>query len=58
MPFMQLQDWGIKLIHQLIVYGADFNELSLKDTDTPLHCALSLALTTGKLHVFEIKCSP
>ena len=45
---MQLKDWGIKLIHQLIVNGADFTELSLKDGDTPLHCALNLALNNGR----------
>ena len=47
MPLQDLEDWGIKLIYQLIVHKAAHTNLSLKDGDTPLHCALKLALKNG-----------
>ncbi|XP_072046377.1 uncharacterized protein [Amphiura filiformis] len=53
LSLMQLKDWGVKLIHQLIIQGADFNQFSLKESDTPLHCALKLALTNGWFLLFD-----
>ncbi|XP_072047467.1 TPR and ankyrin repeat-containing protein 1-like [Amphiura filiformis] len=53
LSLIQLKDWGVKLIHQLIIQGADFNQFSVADGDTPLHCALKLALINGWFDLFD-----